>query len=206
MERKFEAYGGICMNKKQKKTWSGCRTLLMRELPEKDALAIYDTAVVRWRELAEKMEKETKSRKKMAINTILPRVALYAVLKENGYPADRIMTKYIDEIVGPTMHAKYARMERIPGFFVIYKKLFMLYTDKSDLWDCRSKKTPEGFKLDIYKCLWKDCCDAAGYPEVCSFFCDCDDITYGGLRKIGFKRTQTLGKGGERCDFNFYRK
>lgn len=38
------------------------------------------------------------------------------------------------------------------------------------------------------------------------YFCDSDDITYRNLRKVGFRRTQTLGKGGEWCDFEFYRK
>ena len=34
-------------------------------------------------------------------------------------------------------------------------------------------------------------------------FCDVDDVTYGGLNKIGFSRTKTLGYGGDCCDFHF---
>ncbi|MCR4731384.1 MAG: L-2-amino-thiazoline-4-carboxylic acid hydrolase, partial [Saccharofermentans sp.] len=30
--------------------------------------------------------------------------------------------------------------------------------------------------------------------------------TYGNLKKLGFTRSQTLGKGGECCDFHFYKK
>ncbi len=37
-------------------------------------------------------------------------------------------------------------------------------------------------------------------------FCDVDDVTYGGLRKIGFTRTKTLGYGGDCCDFHCFRK
>ena len=40
---------------------------------------------------------------------------------------------------------------------------YMSYTDKSDWWSCESVKTPDGFKLDMHTCLWKDCCDIAGY-------------------------------------------
>lgn len=36
--------------------------------------------------------------------------------------------------------------------------------------------------------------------------CAVDDVTYGGLRKIGFTRTQTLGNGDDCCDFHFFRK
>ena len=42
--------------------------------------------------------------------------------------------------------------------------------------------------------------------EACRFFCECDNYTYGDLKKVGFARTQTLGTGGEKCDFRFYKK
>ena len=47
---------------------------------------------------------------------------------------------------------------------------------------------------------------ACGAPEACRFFCECDNYTYGDLKKVGFARTQTLGTGGEKCDFRFYKK
>lgn len=194
------------MNKKQKKTWNQCMILLKDELAEKDSLAVYDKAVARWRDFEKNMQNETESRKKMAVDSILPRVALYSVLLEDGYPADQIMTTYVEKYAGPAMHDKYTRMEKFPGFFGVFRKIFMAFTNRSDWWDCESVRTPDGFKLDIHKCLWKDCCDTVGCPGACKYFCDCDDITYGGLDKVAFKRTQTLGKGGEKCDFEFYRK
>lgn len=54
------------------------------------------------------------------------------------------------------------------------------------------------------KCLWHTACAENGCEELCPLFCDVDDITYGGLKKIGFKRTKTLGYGGNCCDFHFY--
>ena len=36
--------------------------------------------------------------------------------------------------------------------------------------------------------------------------CDVDNVTYGELKKIGFKRTKTLGYDGDCCDFHFYKK
>jgi hypothetical protein len=39
-----------------------------------------------------------------------------------------------------------------------------------------------------------------GCPELCHLFCDVDDVTYGGLNKIGFSRTKTLGYGGDCCE------
>ena len=31
-------------------------------------------------------------------------------------------------------------------------------------------------------------------------------VTYGGLKKIGFTRTKTLGYGGDCCNFHFFKK
>lgn len=36
-------------------------------------------------------------------------------------------------------------------------------------------------------------------------FCDVDNVTYGGLKKLGFSRTKTLGYGEDCCDFHFYK-
>lgn len=46
----------------------------------------------------------------------------------------------------------------------------------------------------------------AGCPEACRFFCECDNYAFGDLKKVGFRRTQTLGTGGDCCDFHFYKK
>lgn len=41
---------------------------------------------------------------------------------------------------------------------------------------------------------------------LCRLFCDVDDVTYGGLKKLGFSRTRTLGYGEACCDFHFFKK
>lgn len=38
---------------------------------------------------------------------------------------------------------------------------------------------------------------------MCAMFCKSGDMCYGSMKKITFKRTQTLGTGGEYCDFKF---
>ena len=44
-------------------------------------------------------------------------------------------------------------------------------------------------------------------PEITQFFCKSDDVTYGNLHpKLVWGRTQTLGTGGECCDFRLYIK
>ena len=49
-------------------------------------------------------------------------------------------------------------------------------------------------------------CVENGCENPYRLFCDVADVTYGGLRKIGFTRTKTLGYGGDCCDFHFLGK
>ena len=52
------------------------------------------------------------------------------------------------------------------------------------------------------KCPYHDTCVQHGCPELCPCFCDSDDISYAGLHpKLLWRRTRTLGRGGDRCDF-----
>ena len=76
------------MNKQQNKTWDDCMALLMSELPKEDAEAVYDKAVLKWQDFSARMNGESERRKKLAINSILPRIAIYAALKEDGHPPE----------------------------------------------------------------------------------------------------------------------
>ncbi len=60
--------------------------------------------------------------------------------------------------------------------------------------------------ITIKKCLWHTACVENDCADLCRLFCDVDDVTYGGLKKIGFSRTKTLGYGGDCCDFHFFKK
>lgn len=49
-------------------------------------------------------------------------------------------------------------------------------------------------------------CAEAGCAELCRLFCDADNVTCDGQKKIGFSRTKTMGYGGNCCDYHFFRK
>lgn len=152
---------------------------------------------------------KSKNQKKTLVQTILPRVSLFKALQEGGFSEDDTyerMRKYITGKVAAQKHSFTARMEIIPGFFDIYKKIFLKIMRTSDLWESRQKYGDDFFDADITKCLWHTACLENGCPELCRLFCDVDDITYGGLKKMGFSRTKTLGYGGDCCDFHFFRK
>lgn len=151
----------------------------------------------------------SKSQFKTLTKTILPRIALYQMLM-NFEPDKNVafdtMRKYMIDIVASGKHRSTARMENVPGFFYLYKTTFLKIMRTTDLQDSVQECGRKYYNITITRCLWHDACVEHGCPELCSLFCDVDDVTYGGLHKIGFRRTKTLGYGGDCCDFHFFQK
>lgn len=152
---------------------------------------------------------KSKNQMKTLTNTILPRIALYKVLQKEDLPKDEVtnyMRKYMIEKIAQKKHSSTAKMEIVPGFYSIYSKVFLKIMRTTDLQKSEQKCGKGFFDVTIKKCLWHTACIENDCPELCRLFCDVDNVTYGGLKKIGFTRTQTLGYDGECCDFHFYKK
>ena len=118
----------------------------------------------------------------------------------------RYMRKYMMDIVAAKKHSSTAKMEIVPGFYSIYSKIFLKIMRTTDLQVSTQDSGKDYYDITITKCLWHTACVENGCSELCSLFCDVDDVTYGGLKKLGFSRTKTLGYGGVCCDFHFYKK
>jgi len=151
---------------------------------------------------------KSKNQMKTLVQTILPRVALFKTLAENDLEnaAYKATQKYMVDKVAARKHKFTAKMEILPGFFAVYKRIFLKIMRTSDLWESTQKYGKDFFDADITKCLWHTACIENGCPRLCELFCDVDDINYDGLKKMGFKRTKTLGYSGRCCDFHFFRK
>lgn len=152
---------------------------------------------------------KTENQMKTLIQTILPRIALYKSLQAEGLSDDDVykyMRKYMLEIVAAKKHSSTAKMEIVPGFYAIYSKVFLKIMQTTDLQESVQEHGKDYFNVTITKCLWHTACVENGCEELCRLFCDVDDVTYGGLKKIGFTRTKTLGYGGDCCEFHMFRK
>lgn len=152
---------------------------------------------------------KTENQMKTLIQTILPRIALYKSLQAEGLSEDDVykyMRKYMLEIVAAKKHSSTGKMEIVPGFYAIYSKVFLKIMQTTDLQESVQEHGKDHFNVTITKCLWHTACVENGCEELCRLFCDVDDVTYGGLKKIGFTRTETLGYGGDCCDFHMFRK
>jgi len=184
------------------------RKWLKKEIPG-DADRVFTTQSTLYSSCVALLKDKTPNQYKTLTKTILPRVALYKTLKEDekfSAYAYEITHKYMVEVIGMQKHKSTRALEIIPGFYRIYSRSFLKIMRTTDLQKSTQEEGRDYYKIMISDCLWYNACKEFGCPELCPAFCDVDDITYGDLRKIGFTRTQTLGKGGECCDFHFFRK
>lgn len=152
---------------------------------------------------------KTEKQMKTLTQTILPRIALYKTLPGAGLSqteAYDCMRRYMLDVVAAKKHASTAKMEVVPGFYAIYSSVFLKIMRTTDLQKSEQRHGRDFFDVTITECLWHIACVENGCAELCRLFCDVDDVTYGGLKKIGFTRTQTLGCGGDCCDFHFFKK
>ena len=158
--------------------------------------------------MVRELQEKDKSRYKTLAQTIYPRIALYKALQE-ALPENekyQVMRKYMLDVVAAAKHKATARMEIVPGFFYIYRAVFLRIMRTTTLQESTQSKGKGFYDITLTRCLWHDACVKYRCPELCTLFCDVDDVTYGNLRKIGFTRTKTLGYGGDCCDFHFYSK
>lgn len=159
--------------------------------------------------LTENERDKSKAQRKTLAQTILPCIALYKALLQDSSlreNAHGYVQKYMLEKVAAEKHASTAKMEAVPGFYRIYSSVFLKIMRTSDLWESEQRSGKDCFDVTIKRCLWHTACAENGCPELCRLFCEADNVTYGGLRKIGFSRTKTLGCGADCCDFHFFRK
>ncbi len=171
--------------------------------------ALFDRQEKALSTLIENTQNKSENQMKTLAQTILPRIALYKTLSKDGLPEEvvyKYMRKYMLEKVAAKKHASTAKMELVPGFYKIYSNIFLKIMRTTDLQESVQSCGRDYYDVTIKKCLWHTACVENDCADLCRLFCDVDDVTYGGLKKIGFSRTKTLGYGGDCCDFHFFRK
>lgn len=185
------------------------KKFLFEEFGKEKGTVVFEKQNEVLKELITNTKNKSKNQMKTLTNTILPRIALYKVLQKEDLPKDEVtnyMRKYMIEKIAQKKHSSTAKMEIVSGFYSIYSKVFLKIMRTTDLQKSEQKCGKGFFDVTIKKCLWHTACIENDCPELCRLFCDVDNVTYGGLKKIGFIRTQTLGYDGKCCDFHFYKK
>lgn len=196
----------MTVNIKQQKQ---IKTFLIEEFGVDNGKELFNKQEIMLNELIKNTKNKSENQMKTLVQTILPRIALYKVLSEEDFSEENIyqyMRKYMIDKVAKKKHSYTAKMELVPGFYSIYSKIFLKIMRTTDLQESEQNEGENYYDITIKKCLWHTACVENGCANLCRLFCDVDDVTYGGLEKIGFTRTKTLGYGGDCCDFHFFKK
>lgn len=139
---------------------------------------------------------------------IFPRIALYQALQKtmSKQQAYDMVWEYTKIFICKPVRLQYSKMEKVPFFFSIFQKMFLHTMLNSSEWGAELTQNERNcFGFEVHRCLWKDTCLKCGCSELCQIFCDSDWENFGAMQKVRFSRTQTLGSGGNVCDFTFYK-
>ncbi len=144
--------------------------------------------------------------------SILPRVVMYQTLCQTLDPekAMHLMEETV-RIEGTEAGELLRRFTNLPLMAPAFLKLFALMVAKlfgegNGFRQVVHVKTSRELRFDITECPYCKYTWQMGAGELTHIFCDSDIYCYGGMDKITFERTQTLGRGGTCCDFCLKRK
>lgn len=141
------------------------------------------------------------------LEQILPCIAFYEVLvKEKGQETAFKLYEAWCLLKIERMAKMIPTVLKIPGLYKAVPKIFhkMLNSFFGEKAGFRSENlsTQDGFSVDITVCPYVEMCKKCDCFEIAQFFCKSDDLCYGNMHsKLIWGRTQTLGTGGDCCDF-----
>lgn len=149
---------------------------------------------------------------RMHLEQLLPCIAFYEVLQERTGSKDSAL-----DFVGKWAFVEVEKMIPIAQAVMklgLYRKMpdiceVLLHKMFGEDAGFESQEVPgaKKFARDMTLCPYHETCKKYGCPELTQFACKADDLTYGDLHpKLVWGRTQTLGMGGECCDFRLYLK
>lgn len=91
----------MSVQKKEKATWEMLDRFFLRVLREKEGTAVMAESREQAATFLAGSQETSPSRRALMQSTILPRVAVYTVLKHRGLDAEKLMEKYVREVQGP---------------------------------------------------------------------------------------------------------
>ena len=143
-------------------------------------------------------------------NTILPTTAFYKALlevdSENALKNTNDIIINLCEKGGNILNVAL----KFPGMSSAFMKLMPKMATKMFGKECgfeyiNFKANKKILQMDMTMCPYVKYAKRFNVDELTTVFCESDFATYGNLSKIAFRRTETLGTGGSKCDFKFVR-
>ena len=178
--------------------------------PKAEYKEIRREASERFEQLREENREIPEAMKKHTNMCIFPAIAVYDTLlkhhMEKEAAVDLISAFFVDlsgkgfKVFSLWLHL-FGNYHRYPANFV--KNSLRDFSPESGFeYVMPENSDPAAARFDIVKCPYHEMCKKYDCLELNRAFCDSDDAKYGSLHpKLLWRRTGTLGKGAERCDF-----
>jgi len=184
------------------------KKFLTQELGESRGTAVLARAEALAKELRTQLPAGQSRTTRAVALRMLKVIALYKVLQQEvpdqAYP---LVHKYQVEVVGSKNNRLFRRLEKLPGFFTLYRKIYLFVLRHTDMCGIRfGDNTAERFNFWVTRCLWLDTCRHYGCPELTTTWCHCDTAGFNGLKKLEFRRSVTLAEDGQPCDYCFVKR
>jgi hypothetical protein len=143
----------------------------------------------------------------------LPILALYQTLREENDDQEAILAE-IDRIIAAIVERAGRRrlaqmIERLPDPFAVVQIAIR--------WPMKWVYPPEGWRFewvedseqciayDARECFYVNVLTAYGAAELTAHLCAIDELLFGDLPGVFWRRTKMLSRGDDRCDFRFCR-
>jgi hypothetical protein len=175
------------------------------------ARAIVSRAQAYYVEFSARQKAERDRSNRSVLKTrLLPGLSIYKALLEESADRQKVLQQ-VDALFRAAFFTKRMQGIRIlnlfPDPFPIVIPVLKRMTRKEYLPGSQEiiRDDADGYALNVYRCFILDTLAQYHAEELTACFCNTDDWLAELLPKIGWSRTQTLGRGGECCDFCWHR-
>ena len=181
----------------------------LKKVGETDAQTLYERSLVRMDAIdAERKRYQKKVLEQHFGENILPILALYLVLKEDGREDALGLTEKVANEMYNVGRKRMALLGRFPFFYKLIQKnvrSMMANSFPDEGWDIEwvevSKKQ---VAFNMHGCFYQSALTDYNAPELTPVFCGLDDLIYDHVSPyLRWERKGTLGRGDSHCDFRF---
>ena len=185
---------------------------LRKEFGEDIIASIVNESVSRCNALCREYSALPKKEKVHTEKMIFPRAALYSQMIRY-IPKEQAIELFMEAIrigVEPDMR-RLRWLTRAPFMRSLFLRVFskMLSTsfnEEAGFQTTFYESSCKRLRLDVLQCPYHKYCSLLDCKELTATFCYSDDCIYGNLTGIDYKRDSTLGRGADKCDFDFIRR
>jgi hypothetical protein len=186
------------------------KSVIDRKLPPGQAQKVWQQAEKNFDDLMQENPNQTKAAAEHTYVSIFPAISIYKAMQSCGVEDAMSIMEEGAARLSAKRGKTYAGMLKIPGMKSLFLKIFATgmrsgFGPEAGFAERFITENSRELKVDVTKCPYTDYCAKYGCPELVHVFCKNDEYAYGNLPGIQFLRTQTLGTGGQCCDFHFKR-